>query len=220
MNATCVCRSGNYGTLCELHYAALDVQAFEALRWTMVSLCAILMVLSAACLFEFWIRNTVKFPRVNKEQLGLVCFFLRSRVFFCFFFFFKSIKFCCFCACSLELAYNTWDPFRAVSSGTELLTQNRIFALGCLSNLSIACVTLGWLVIFFSWLAVRLYGPHSTFLVVSAVMYVIIMCFLIGLSIGAAWAASVGVTWPDLLYYSKQSFSVLVILLLKKAEKL
>jgi hypothetical protein len=137
-------------------------------------------VLGLLLVIEFWLRKTVRFPRVNREQVGLIW---------------------AACSSAFNVAYCAWDPFRAYSSGGNL-TVERLIGLSVVSNMLVAMAVCGWLIIFYAWIAVRVKRPLDNFECIMWTTYLPLCAFVILAAIGTSYLSYYYGIWADYAYYA------------------
>lgn len=75
VSGLCTCPYGLHGPQCELVWVSGHETTFAVFRYTLLALFALTVAACAGLFVEFWARRLVKFPRLNREQVGLVFFF-------------------------------------------------------------------------------------------------------------------------------------------------
>jgi hypothetical protein len=80
-----------WGQYCSFHWAEVNWIAYEGWRWTITALYALEVVVGMLLISEYWSVQYRPFPKMCKEQAGLVMV-LFSAIWFC--------------------VYAIWSPFR------------------------------------------------------------------------------------------------------------
>jgi hypothetical protein len=130
----CTCTFGLTGQYCSVLWSSTNQAAFDAWRFTFVALNAVLVLVFAAAVVEFWVRRVRSFPWMNREQVGLSAAFV---------------------AVALSMTYHAWDPFRAVSISSGTLTAAQRVGSPLVANVSLSFTAIAWVVVLVMWVHVR-----------------------------------------------------------------
>ena len=156
--------------------------AFDAFRFTFVALYALLVLVFAGAVVEFWGRKVRSFPRLNREQVGLSMGFVASV---------------------LELVFWSWNPFRFVSIAEGALSPAVRVGTNMVSNLALSCTGIGWVMVLVMWVHVRspLMGQRGRWEGIMLRIFVLLVCTTLAMGAVCAGLTLVIYSTADSIFF-------------------